>query len=66
MSITKVGDFYFLSARNGEDMVKVKWDNHNTVYVTLSGDHSNGISGMCGNYDDNPAISSKLYLENGQ
>lgn len=57
--ITKVGEFYNLIARNGDDEVRVKWDAGSTVYVTLEGDHSDGVSGLCGNYDDDATIPSE-------
>ncbi|XP_067931666.1 mucin-2-like [Watersipora subatra] len=49
--ITKSGEFYFLTARNAAEQVKVKWNNESTVYVTLSDDHVGDVRGLCGNHD---------------
>ena len=59
IAVTKVGDFYFLSARGGD--VRVKWDNKNTVYLTVAASAEvTETSGMCGNNDRNPATNSEL------
>lgn len=54
-----MGDFFFLTARNREDQVKVKWDDKNTVHITLNGEHNGGVAGLCGNYDGNAEPESK-------
>ncbi|KAI3384806.1 hypothetical protein SNEBB_006344 [Seison nebaliae] len=47
--------------RRGKDMVllqwsngiRVKWDNLNSVYVTLESKYRNMVTGLCGDYNDN-------------
>ena len=57
--ITRVDDYFFLVARNGEGTIRVKWDNGSTVYVSLSGLDQCTINGMCGNHDSIASIESK-------
>ncbi|KAH0627733.1 hypothetical protein JD844_003874 [Phrynosoma platyrhinos] len=51
ISVWWLGDFFFVESGLG---VRVKFDGHDTVYVTVGADQRGATRGLCGVYNDDP------------
>lgn len=52
MYVYRQDDFYILTMEAGN--VKIKWDNHTNIYITLhSSIYFGKVGGLCGNADSN-------------